>query len=278
MKKTLLLKIFNIIVYIFAIFGFILIAGYFAVRFHLTNSVGVIDQQNQAFLTPENLTSTKPSVNIDWSKTQEWDSLSQAMSKDVGVVNHVSAITGVDGRLITAQLVAEQLRLFTDEREVFKQVFAPLKILGSQSQFSWGIMGIKEDTAVQIENNLKDPTSPYYLGAQYEHLLDFQTTDIATERFNRLIDEHDHYYDYLYTALFLKEIMAEWKKAGHHISNRPEILSTLYNIGFEHSNPNANPSVGGALITINNQQYSFGGLAYDYYYSTVLTDIFPPKN
>ena len=211
--KKIFKNIFFALVYIFAAIGFTLTAGYFAIRFHLTNSAGVIDQQNASFISGESPTSTKPIVDTSWSKTEEWSALSPAMVKDQGIVEHVSALTGVDERLITAQLVAEQMRLFTDEREVFKQVFAPLKILGSQSQFSWGIMGIKEDTAVEIENNLKDPSSPYYPGAQYSRLLDFQTTDIGTERFNRLIDEHDHYYDYLYTALYLKEIMAQWKKA-----------------------------------------------------------------
>ena len=279
MNKKNLKKIFIGIVYIFAVIGFVLTAGYFAVRFHLTNSAGIIDQQSASFLSGSaTSTSAKPTVDMTWSKSEEWPPLSQAMTKDVGVVQQVSAITGVDGRLITAQLVAEQLRLFTDEREVFKQVFAPLKILGSQSQFSWGIMGIKEDTAIAVENNLKDPSSPYYLGPQYEHLLDFQTNDIGTERFNRIIDEHNHYYDYLYTALYLKEIMTQWKKAGFDISKRPEILSTLYNIGFAHSKPNASPEVGGAPITVNGVMYSFGGLAYNYYYSTVLEDVFPPKN
>ncbi len=276
--KKILKNIFFALIYIFAAVGFTLTAGYFAIKFHLTNSAGVIDQQSEAFISGTTLTSTKPTVDMSWSKTEEWASLSQAMIKDQGVVEHVSALTGVDERLITAQLVAEQMRLFTDEREVFKQVFAPLKILGSQSQFSWGIMGIKEDTAIAIENNLKDPSSPYYPGVQYERLLDFQTADIGAERFNRLIDEHDHYYDYLYTALYLKEIMTQWKKAGFDISKRPEILSTLYNIGFAHSKPNASPEVGGAPITINGVLYTFGGLAYNYYYSTALTDVFPPKN
>ena len=188
MNKKILKKIFLGIVYFFAVIGFVLTSGYFAVRFHLTNSAGIIDQQSASFLSESASTSTRPSVDMAWSKGDEWVPLSQAMTKDAGIVEHVSAITGVDGRLITAQLVAEQLRLFTDEREVFKQVFAPLKILGSQSQFSWGIMGIKEDTAIAIENNLKDTSSPYYLGPQYEHLLDFQTNDIQTERFNRIVD------------------------------------------------------------------------------------------
>jgi len=179
--------------------------------------------------------------------------------------------------LIVAQIVCEQMRLYTSQREVFKQIFAPLKILGSQSQFSWGIMGIKQETAIAIEQHLKDPASPYYLGKEYEHMLDFKTTDVDAERFERITDQHDHTYAYLYTALYLKQIMTQWQKAGHDISNRPEILSTLYNIGFAHSQPKADPGVGGAEIDINGHMYSFGSLAYHFYYSQELINVFPPS-
>ncbi len=133
-------------------------------------------------------------------------------------------------------------------------------------------MGIKRDTAVEVENNLKDPSLPRYPGAQFEHSLDFTT---ETERFNRIIDQHNHYYSYLYGALFVKEIEAEWAKAGFPIDNRPEILATIYNLGFSHSSPKADPQVGGAIIPIGGKNYSFGGMAYDFYYSGELTGEFP---
>ena len=143
-------------------------------------------------------------------------------------------------------------------------------------------MGIKQDTARQIENNLKDPTSPWYIGANYEHILDYSTSttsgtpvDQDTERFNRLTDEHNRYYSYLYGAILLKEIASQWQRAGFPISNRPEILATLFNIGFVNSKPNANPQVGGAEINIGTSTYSFGGLAGSFYYSDELINEFP---
>ncbi len=54
--------------------------------------------------------------------------------------------------MIASVVVPEQTRFFTSNREVFKRYFEPLKILGSLSQFSLGVSGIKEDTAIQIEN------------------------------------------------------------------------------------------------------------------------------
>jgi hypothetical protein len=197
-----------------------------------------------------------------------------AIRKDPDAINRAANDSGVPARLIVANLVAEQLRLFFTEREFYKQFFYPLKILGAQTQFSWGVMGMKEDTAVKVETYLKDPTSPFYPGAQYEHLLDFKTTDVTKERFTRMTDAHDHYWSYLYAGLYLKEIEAQWKSAGFPIDNRPEILSTLFNIGFGHSNPNGDPQVGGAAINVGQKTLSFGGLAADFYNSDLLTDLF----
>ena len=67
----------------------------------------------------------------------------------------------------------------------------------------------------------------------------------------------------------------EWARAGFPITDKPAIISTLFNIGFAHSTPNAAPQVGGAAIDIGGITYSFGGVAGDFYNSDVLTDLFP---
>lgn len=167
------------------------------------------------------------------------------------------------------------MRLFYSDRPWFKKAVEPLKVLGSMTQFSWGIFGIKSETASTIENNLKSPQSSFYLGAESQNLLDFSTANPTQERFDRLTNSGDHYYSYLYAALLNKEIMAQWQKAGYDISNRPEILATLFNIGFDHSKPGPNPQVGGADLNIAGQDYSFGRLAFEFYYSSELLDDFP---
>jgi hypothetical protein len=90
-----------------------------------------------------------------------------------------------------------------------------------------------------------------------------------------MTDQHDHYYSYLYAGLFLKQIITQWNNAGFDISNSPDILATLYNLGFSKSQPHANPQSGGALITVSGTNYSFGSLAAVFYYSTELSDVFP---
>jgi hypothetical protein len=173
-------------------------------------------------------------------------------------------------------LVVEQLRLFYSEREIFKTIFAPLKILGNQSQFSWGVMGIKQETAREIEAHLRDSESPWYLGPKYEHILDYPATATDTDaiRFERLTDEHDRYYSYLYGAIFIKELQKQWENAGFSIEKEPGVIATLYNIGFDNSKPHKNPLRGGAEIEINKTTYSFGGLAQSFYDSDELTDVF----
>jgi hypothetical protein len=69
--------------------------------------------------------------------------------------------------------------------------------------------------------------------------------------------------------------MNQWKQAGFDISKKPDILATLYNIGFVGSKPNANPQSGGAAIRIGNKTYSFGSLALEFYNSNELIDEFP---
>lgn len=272
MRKTL-----QILVYIFAIIGFVLVCGYGAMRLGWTKTAGIIDTQRETFLKDikdiKDIYDKKPL--LVWVESEEWKIFSQAIKKDTDDLEKASVLSEVPARLIVAQLVAEQLRLFYTQRELFKTVFAPLKLLGNQSQFSWGVAGLKQETAEAIEAHLKDTSSPFYLGEKYGNLLDFKTSNHDQERFVRIVDDNSRFYSYLYVGLHLKQVMAQWQKAGFDISERPEILSTLYNIGFEHSKPKTDPQVGGSALTIGNEVKSFGGLAGEFYYSDELMKEFP---
>jgi hypothetical protein len=250
-------KILNIVIYIFAGIGFMLVLVYLALQLGLTNTKGIIDNQHDYFKNQKIETNS-------WQNTEEWQVLKSAIIKDKDVINKAAIDSGVSSRLIVSILIVEQLRLFNSEREIFKQVFAPLKILGNQSQFSWGVMGIKQDTAKEIENRLN----------KNNHILDFKTNDPDSERFARLTDEKDRYYSYLYAGLLIKELKKQWSDTGFDISNKPGVIATLYNIGFANSKPNSNPQIGGAEIEINKTTYSFGGLAQSFYESDELVGEF----
>ncbi len=265
-------KITHVTVYIFAIIGFVLVCGYGAIRLGWTKTSGIIDTQRETFIKDiKDIHESKPT----WTESEEWQIFSKAIIKDKIDLEKASLLSGVPVRLIVAQLVAEQLRLFYTQRELFKTVFAPLKLLGNQSQFSWGVAGLKQETAQTIETNLKDTASPFYLGKSSDGLLDFKTSDTDQERFARIVNDDSRFYSYLYAGLYLKQIITQWKKAGFDISDRPEILSTLYNIGFEHSKPNSDPKIGGSALIIDGVIKSFGGLAGEFYYSDELVGVFP---
>ena len=224
----------------------------------------------------ENLTlNTRNGSVFEWMNIPEWNVFKEAVTKDKPLIDSVAHLTGVEPRLIVSILVGEQIRLFNSSREAYKKWIGPLKILSVESTFSLGVTGIKIPTAITIEKNLKDRSSTFYLGPQYEHLLDFKSSAIEEERYQRLTTYKDHFYSYLYAALNIKQMKMQWERAGFPIDTRPEIIATLYNIGFEVSEPKANPVVGGSTVMIHNIPYSFGAISYEFYYSGELFDLFP---
>lgn len=269
--------LFNIVVYLFAITGFIFLSVFFAVKWGFTNTEGIIDNQKESFTenTEQNQTVSNNTKTHIWSKDENWQVIKQAVLKDKETLERAALVSGVIPRLIFVNLAVEQLRLFNSDRESFKKFFEPLKILGSQTKFSWGVMGIKEETAIEIERNLKDRNSIYYLGWQFENLLDFKTDNIKEERFIKMTNQRDHFGSYLYAGLYLNQIKTGWRKSGFPIDKNIAVISTLYNIGFKNSKPKADPKSGGAEIEIQGQKYSFGQLAEEIYNSEELIEELP---
>ena len=286
MKKS--LKIFLIALgVLFAVIGLLFTAVFFAMQFDLLNVRGSIVDRN-AFFTGATSTPTaavipaQPCTDVsqttcEWNATPEWDVVAGGLEKDQAIIKRVEDETGVSGRMVAAAVIPEQIRFFTSEREVFKRYFEPLKILGSLSQFSLGVSGIKQETARLVEQHANDPSSPFYPGPDAAKLLayDASITDRDAELYHRLTDEKDHYYSYLYTALFMKEVEAQWSRAGFDISENPEAMVTLFNLGFAKSNPNPSPAAGGAPISVGGKTYAFGTLGALFYRSDELRSLFP---
>lgn len=289
MEKT--LKIIAIsVLSVFACIGVAFTVVYFGMQHGMLNVRGSIIERNASFGAVPTTTPTSASEPVsngcadgrsqikpcEWNETVQWVVVRDALKKDAPIINRVAQATGVSPRMIASAVIPEQTRFFTDNREVFKRYFEPLKLLVSLSKFSLGVSGIKQDTAVAIENHANATSSPFYPGLSYATLLTYpEGADHNQELFNRLTDEKNHYYSYLYTALFLKEIEAQWLKAGYDVSKRPDVLVTLFNLGFDASEPKANPQVAGARITVGGQSYSFGYLGTLFYKSEELSDIFP---
>lgn len=224
------------------------------------------------------LASPKDKNLFTWQDEEPWGIIKEAIVKDQGVINEIALKTDVQPRLLVSVAIVEQIRLYYTQRELFEKVFKPLKILANANKMAWGIMSIKEKSAIETEDNLGNELSAFYPGDKYKNLLDFPAdADKAKERYNRLTDEHNHFYSYLYGALIIKEIETQWEKADYDIKYRPEIIATLFNIGFNNSKPKDDPVVGGSTINIGEEKYFFGSLAYEFYYSGELTTEFPFK-
>ena len=212
---------------------------------------------------------------IPWMNGPEWTALKEAIRCDSALIREAGRLTGVEPRLIVGCLIGEQIRLFNSKREMFKKYLGPVKVLSVQSQFSYGVNGIKDFTAEAVEEHLKDPQSEYYMGPAYEHLLDFTSEDHETERYNRLVDYRNHLYSYIYTGCILHQTMLQWRRAGYDISDRPDVLFTLFNVGFSQSHPKPDPMPGGSHITVGDREYTFGAIGFDFYYSGDHSEAFP---
>lgn len=222
-------------------------------------------------------TQENPLVAIPpWAQSEEWQVMKEVFIHDQYVIKRVAYDAKISPRLILGGIIGEQFRFFTNARESFKQYFEPLKILALLSKFSFGIVGLKPQTVALIDEHLKDRNSTFYLGEDMENIITYPLgVDQETERFNRITDAKNPYYPYLYVGLYMRQVEKQWANAGYPIDGRPEILSTLYNLGFNRSIPKADTKAGGAPITVNGIEYSFGQLGYEFYYSNELIDEFP---
>ncbi|MDF3028055.1 MAG: hypothetical protein K0S23_2362 [Fluviicola sp.] len=220
-----------------------------------------------------------------WANYREWKEFCSVVRADSAAIDSVSRITGVESRLIVMCLVGEQIRMFNSSREQFKKYVVPYNRLILTTNRGYGVTGILQNTALKIERNLYEKGSPFYPGDYYQNCLNVK--DSFPELVNDTIEAHkhltiqrlmkggDHFYSYLYTAFFLRQFQAHWEREGFTLAYRPEILGTLYNLGFQKSKPKKNPSVGGSTFKVGDKEYTFGGLCYEFYYSGELMDLFP---
>lgn len=220
--------------------------------------------------------STYPLTAYQWADTDQWALMKEVFIRDKDIINKAAKDAGISPRLVLTGVIGEQFRFFNNTRESFKSYFEPMKILASLSKSSYGIAGLKIGTVKTIEEHLKDPKSEFYLGSDMEHVADYAPdVDTESERMNRITDSKNPYYSYLYIGLFMRQIEKQWNDQGYNVDNRPDVLATLYNLGFDHSVPKANSQAGGAVINIAGVDYTFGDIGYEFYYSGELSDIFP---
>lgn len=226
-----------------------------------------------------------PKSVFEFSNYAVWNTFCDAVRKDKAAIDSASRIAGVESRLIVMCLVGEQVRMFNASRERFKQYVYPFSSVILPRNRGYGVTSILEHTALRIEKQLIDKNSKFYPGDYFYKCLN--TTDAAPglvvdsirahqhKTIQRLIKGGDHFYSYLYTAFLIRQYQAHWQREGYDLSYRPEIIGTLFNLGFEKSKPKKNPEVGGSSFKVGDKEYTFGGLCFEFYYSGEMMKDFP---
>lgn len=255
----------------------------------MLDAVGVLLRDNKEFVNAMKEVNKKAKFNTGsvyaWSNYTVWKQFCNTIIKDKRAIDSVSRLTGVESRIIVMCVVGEQLRMFNSGREKFKQYVYPYSRLILPSNRGYGVSGILEHTALRIESTLYKKDDPFYPGDYFQQTLNVRDSfpeviddSIAAHKhktIQRLIKGGDHYYSYLYTAFLMRQFQAHWERNGFDLSNRPEILGTLFNLGYQKSKPKKNPEVGGSTFKIGEKDYTFGGLCFEFYYSGEMQEAFP---
>jgi hypothetical protein len=257
------------------------------VGLRMIDAFSIMMKKNKEF--QEELSSVKkgedPLSIYEWSNYQVWKDFCKVVRNDRFAIDSVSRLTGVESRLIVMCLVGEQVRMFNSGREKFKKYVLPFNRIMLPTNRGYGVTGILEHTAYRIENTIFNKKSEFYAGDYFQNCIN--VNDSFPELVNdtikahkqktiqRLIQRGDHYYSYLYTAFLLRQYQAHWERNGYTLENRPEILGSLFNLGYQKSKPKKNPEAGGSTFNVGGKDYTFGGLCFEFYYSGQLQELFP---
>jgi hypothetical protein len=257
------------------------------VGLRMIDAFSIMMKKNQDF--QDELASVKKGNDqlsiYEWSNYQVWKDFCNIVRKDRYAIDSVSRLIGVESRLIVMCMVGEQVRMFNSGREKFKKYVLPFNRIMLPTNRGYGVTGILEHTALRIENTIFNKKSEFYAGDYFQNCIN--VNDSFPELVNdtikahklktiqRLIQRGDHYYSYLYTAFLLRQYQAHWERNGFTLENRPEILGSLFNLGYQKSKPKKNPVAGGSTFDVGGKDYTFGGLCFEFYYSGQLQDLFP---
>jgi hypothetical protein len=255
----------------------------------MLDAVEIVLKDNKEYIKACKSIESKSNIKAEsvfaWSNYKAWKQFCTTLIKDKRAIDSVSRLTGVESRIIILCVVAEQLRMFNSGREKFKQYVYPYTRLILPSNRGYGVSGILEHTALRIERTLFSPNDPFYPGGYFQKIINVRDSfpEVINDTISahkhktiqRLIKGGNHYYSYLYTALLMRQFQAHWESQGFTLANRPEVLGTLFNLGYQKSKPKKNPQVGGSTFKIGEKGYTFGGLCFEFYYSGELQDAFP---
>lgn len=177
-------------------------------------------------------------------------------------IDKVSNELWVDKKLIQSVIAVEQLRHLSTDRWQIKKVIQNNLPLVSFTKFSFWLAWIKTETYKTIRDDLLKYTPDLY--NKYFKGYGDEVWDDTSKIINLLVDETKGMY---YIGWLLLNIHNKWKEGWVDISNRPEIIITLYNI-WNAKTPRQNPESWWAYLNILNGEkwFYFGDLWAIFYY------------
>jgi len=183
-----------------------------------------------------------------------------AKNRYADTITSASKKFNIDEDIIRAVIFTEQLRWFTTYRWIFKSLVASNKYLMIMSQFSYGLWGIKEKSAIEIENRYKISNENLY-----NEIFKYpEEKNIYSQRISRLTSVNDYYYQIMYVAWCIAMYRDQRIQQWYDIWDKIWIMTTLYNIGYK--KPNNKPEVWWANIKINWQSLSFWKISTSIFY------------
>jgi hypothetical protein len=157
---------------------------------------------------------------------QERDSVYLEIEENLDIINEYSARLGVQSRIVASVICAERSLNYNWQDTYLDRIMAVNRLNSSV-----GFCQIKVNTAKWLEDKLNDASSPYYLGDSVATL--FPRSVYLDKLVERLEDDE---LSIMYAAAYLAMFQKRWLREGVNISNRPDILGSLYSLGAYKTN------------------------------------------
>lgn len=169
-------------------------------------------------------------------KAEEPEEVLRKINERISLIRQASAIFNIDYKILSAIIYVERTLNFDWRDDALDVIIAEAGL-----NSSIGFCQVKLKTAYWIEKQLNKTVSIYYLGKQYEVIL--QISKSPEELITKLSNDS---LNILYGSAYIRIIQSRWEKGNFTIDDKPEIIGTLYSTGLFYRDgterkPRANP-------------------------------------
>ncbi len=194
--------------------------------------------------------------------------VNETMKKLAPSINKYSSELGIDARIVGGVIYVEMFRNLTTPKGFIETKLEGNWFTRELLSLKGATFGIGQMACMEMggcRRHFKSPKSPFYMGKKFENYITQEDFIKANEGTPYVTESGVNGYKYTnpdaqikFVAAMIAQIQSHWKNAGYDISSKPEILGTLYNLGFEKSKPKAHPKSGGTENYIFGENMRFG--------------------